>query len=133
MREVRIAKAHNAALEAREIEVWKARPERYFGYFSFPAEQLPLFGKPRPYRANFEPLLHTYINQSTPDAPGVANVATVTAWTGVVLGHITHARVYRHNFGARFVSLTMQGTNGAKYYGRASYDWGQCINLRKCK
>lgn len=58
---------------------------------------------------------------------------TVTSWHGVVLGHITEWKVYRHNFGGRFVSLKVRGTNGAEYYGRASYDWGSCINLRKVK
>jgi hypothetical protein len=31
------------------------------------------------------------------------------------------------------VSLHVVGTNGATYYGRASWDWGTCITLRKVK
>jgi hypothetical protein len=102
-------------------------------YYAFPAEDLPLFGRPRPYRATFDPLLRSYVNASTPADPGVAHVAHVSTWRGVRLGTITAARVYRHNFGARMVAVTVQGTNGAQYYGRASYDHGQCITLHKRK
>lgn len=44
-----------------------------------------------------------------------------------------NAAIYRHNFGGRFISLTVRGTNGARYSGRASYDWGQCVRLRRAK
>ncbi len=57
----------------------------------------------------------------------------VTTWPGTMLGTITYSRVYRHNFGGRFVALRVHGNNGAEYYGRASYDWGQCVRLRKVK
>lgn len=59
------------------------------------------------------------------------NARSVTTWLGTVLGHITGSRIYRHNLGGRFISLNVEGTNGAKYYGRASYDNGQCIVLHK--
>lgn len=56
---------------------------------------------------------------------------TVTSWRGRVLGTIVLSRVYRHNFGGRFIAIRVRGTNGVEYYGRASYDWGTCINLRR--
>jgi hypothetical protein len=107
------------------------RPDRMLAYFHFPAESLPLFGRPRVYRRAFAPCLHTYVNMATPDDPPYAHVATVTTWRGVTLGTITSARVYPHNFGSRMLAITVRGTNGAEYYGRASYDWGQCVTLRR--
>jgi hypothetical protein len=58
-------------------------------------------------------------------------LAHVSTWLGTRIGTVTHAQVYRHNFGCRMVSLRVTGTNGAEYYGRASYDHGQCVNLRR--
>ena len=57
---------------------------------------------------------------------------TVTTWLGTAIGRIMHYNVYQHGFGGKFISLTMQGTNGARYYGRASHDW-QIIRLHKAK
>lgn len=57
----------------------------------------------------------------------------VTTWTGRVLGRIIAAKVTRHNFGGRMVSMRVEGTNGATYYGRASWDNGQVIRLRRGK
>lgn len=56
---------------------------------------------------------------------------TVSTWRGATLGTITESRIYRHNFGARFIAIKVLGTNGARYYGRASYDNGNVIRLRK--
>lgn len=95
-------------IEAVELAYWATKPDRMFAYYSFPAE----------YRSTFGPLL---------------TGAKVSTWTGKELGIITSARVYQHNFGSRMVAITVTGNNGANYYGRASYDWGTCINLRKCK
>jgi hypothetical protein len=55
----------------------------------------------------------------------------VTTWGGVLIGRITTSHVYRHNFGSRMITMRVIGTNGATYHGRASYDWGSCIRLRK--
>lgn len=126
--------ARNRAIEARELEYWQTAPERFApAYYSFPAEGQPLFGRPRTWRASFSPVLHTYIEKTTPDAPGTANHAIVTTWLGTKIGVIVSARVYTHNFGGRFVSLKIKGTNGASYYGRASWDNGSLIRLRKVK
>jgi hypothetical protein len=57
----------------------------------------------------------------------------VSTWLGTTIGTILTSRIYRHNFGGRFVAIRVQGTNGAEYHGRASYDWAQCIMLRKCR
>lgn len=57
----------------------------------------------------------------------------VTTWTGEVLGTIVLHKVYRHNLGGRMVSVKVRGSNGARYHGCASYDWGTCIWLRKTK
>lgn len=56
---------------------------------------------------------------------------TVTTWLGSTLGTIESFSIYRHNFGGRFIALSVIGTNGARYHGRASYDWGSCVYLHK--
>lgn len=125
--------SHNAAVEAQQLAEWQTQPERMLAYYAFPAEDSPLFGRPRTYRATFNPCLHSYVNKTKPEDTGVANVATVATWTGATLGTITSARVYSHNFGGRMVSLRVKGTNGVEYYGRASWDNGSCVWLRKVK
>lgn len=127
------APSHNAELERLELERWATAPDRQLAYFAFPAESNTVLGVPRSYRASFSPTLYTYINKTKADDPGTANHAHVTTWTGKRLGTIVSARVYTHNFGGRFVSLTVKGTNGALYHGRASWDNGTCIWLRKSK
>lgn len=122
----------NAAIQEAELTRWATAPDHFApAYYHFPAEDLPLFGKPRPWREHFSPCLHTYVNKSRPEDPGVDHVATVTTWLGATLGVITSARVYRHNFGGRMVAIRVKGTNGAEYYGRASWDGGDVIRLRR--
>lgn len=58
---------------------------------------------------------------------------TITTWPGTVIGTITSHAIHCHNFGGRFITLRMTGTNGARYYGRASYDWSSCVHLHKAK
>ena len=109
--------ARNQAIEAAELGAWQAKPDYFVAYYNFPAET----GRnppPRLYREPFRPWLKG---------------AKVTTWRGVTLGKIVSASVYQHNFGGRFVSLRVRGTNGAEYYGRASYDWGSVIRLRKAR
>ncbi len=128
------ATIENQETDRAELAQWMTAPDRFApAYYSFPAESETLFGRPRSYRATFAPALHTYINQETVSAPGTAKHAIVSTWNGTVLGRIISAHVYRHNFGGRFVSLTVHGTNGATYTGRASWDNGQIIRLRKVK
>lgn len=117
------AEAHNAAIEAAELAAWTGKPDRMLGYYSFPAEDART-GKT--WRARFEPLLGD--RRGDPSQWG-----RITMWRGQLLGYIVKAEVYPHNFGGRMVSVTVQGTNGARYYGRASYDWGQCVRLRRVK
>jgi hypothetical protein len=81
------AAAHNAEIEARELEHWQSQPDRMLAYYRFPAERT---AGPRQYRESFRPLLER---------------AEVTTWPGTSLGRIISARVYRHNFGQRFVSI----------------------------
>lgn len=106
---------HNAAIQQAELACWKTQPDSQLGYYSFPDEHNKPEGK---YRTTFRPSLKG---------------AIVTSWTGDVLGVITDASIYLHNFGSRMVALRITGSNGANYHGRASYDWGSCINLRKDK
>ncbi len=114
---------HNAELERRELASWAGKPDRALGYYKFEAEyqsrrDLVAAGGINHYRANFSPRIKG---------------ATVSTWLGTELGKITEARVYRHNFGARFVSLRVLGTNGAEYWGRASWDGGNAVILRKVR
>jgi hypothetical protein len=103
--------ARNAALTAAELAHWSTQPDTMIGYFDFPAED-----GPRMYRERFRPLLAG---------------AKVSTWMGDVLGVVIDANVYRHNLGGRFVSLRIRGNNGAVYHGRASWDGGTVIRLRK--
>lgn len=103
----------NQAIEAEELARWQTGPDRQVAYFTFPAET----GGGQ-YRPSFRPQLAD---------------AYVTTWPGTRIGTIVDARVYRHNFGGRFIVIRVRGTNGAEYYGRASYDWGHVIMLRKVR
>jgi len=103
--------AHNAQLEATELAAWIDQPDETIAYYKLVSETNP----DRTYRASFR------------------THGTVSTWLGTVLGTVTEARVYRHNLGGRFVSLRVTATNGARYYGRASYDSGNVVRLRKAK
>lgn len=105
--------AHNEAVASRELARWQTKPERFVCYYTFPQ---PWDKADK--RGNFYP---TLVN------------AKVQLWGGAVVGQITGAHVYRHNFGGRIVSLRVLGTNGASYYGRASWDNGDVVILRKVK
>lgn len=107
------ADAHNRAIERAELDLWRTSPARMLAYYSFP------FNLTGGYRAAFSPLL--------------GKDARVTTWLGSRLGAIIYARVYPHNFGSRMVALRVQGSNGSIYSGRASYDNGSCIHLRRVK
>lgn len=107
--------ARNQAIEQAELARWAGRPDRVVAYYSFPKNPCPAPG-----------------SQSRQFWPGLID-AVVTTWPGTVIGRITQAKVYRHNFGGRFVSIRVVGTNGAEYYGRASWDWGNVIRLRRVK
>ena len=100
----------NQTMEAAELAQWATQPDQLVAYFHFQKEER--------YRQAFR--------------PGLTG-AFVTTWLGTRLGTIISANVYQHNLGGRFISLRVQGTNGATYHGRASYDWGQCVMLRKRK
>jgi hypothetical protein len=103
----------NAEIEASELVRWASCPDTQVAYYNFAAGT----------RADS---LHLYSARTLADC-------TVTTWTGKVIGTITAANVYRHNFGGQFVSMRVIGTNGAEYYGRASYDWGTVIKLRRVR
>lgn len=111
----------NKAIEAAELDAWKAQPDRMLAYFSFPAEEDTgrAFGKPKLYRADFYPPLRD---------------AAVKTWLGTKLGTITAAHVFTSGwYGYRQIAITVKATNGATYHGRASWDWGQCVTLRRGK
>jgi hypothetical protein len=59
--------------------------------------------------------------------------AHVTNWLGRTLGRIEHARVFGHNFGGRVVTMRVVMFDGSRWSGRASWDNGTCITLRKAK
>ena len=106
---------HNAQLERAELERWQAQPDRTVAYYHFGEG---ITGREL---------------EITRESRYFANDCYVTTWPGTRIGTIIAARVYRHNFGGRFVSLRVRGSNGANYYGRTSWDWGQCVVLRKVK
>jgi|SRR6185295_7320262 len=112
--------AINAETNGAELAHWKTAPELFApAYYVFPAETQGGL-----YRASFRPLLGGFNTDKR---------AIVTTWQGSELGYISDARVYRGNFGGRIVALRVRGNNGANYYGRASWDNGSIIRLRRVK
>lgn len=111
------AAEHNQQQAAQELAHWATKPDTFMpAYYTFP--QLELDRPAWLYLRSFHPMLQG---------------ASVSTWNGAHLGTITDARVYWHNFGGRFVSIRVKGTNGATYYGRASWDNGNVIKLRRVK
>ena len=106
-------KARNAVIDAYQLAQWRQCPDRIVAYYKF-ADGC---------RADS---LHLYSARTLADC-------IVTTWMGAKLGTIVRANVYRHNFGGRFVSITVIGTNGAMYHGRASYENGSCICLHRSR
>lgn len=105
--------ARNHAIEQSELADWRMRPAVAVGYFTFPAETGGGL-----YRSAFYPS---------------RDRAVVSTWLGTELGTIVRARVFAHNFGGRMVSIVVRGNNGAYYSGKASWDNGQVIRLRRMK
>lgn len=109
---------HNAQIERAQLELWQSAPTMFVAYYNFPSvtvaqREARTWGGTRWFLA--------------------LENAHISTWLGTRIGTITSARVYRHNFGGRFVALRVQGTNGAEYHGRASWDWGSVITLRRAK
>jgi hypothetical protein len=111
------AAAHNRELAAAELAQWQTQPDRQCAYYHFgegiTGRELEVRRGPAYFGAD----------------------CTVSLWNGETIGRIISARVYRHNFtyGGRMVSLRVIGSNGATYYGRASYDNGDVVVLRKAR
>lgn len=104
---------YNRALEAEELKAWQGRPDRAIGYYDTPAQI-----QGGPWRTTFQ------VNTAG---------ATITTWRGTRIGKVTEAKVYRDNFGGRLVYLRVIGTNGAEYWGRASWDGGNVVKLHKVR
>lgn len=119
----------NKAADAAELAIWAERPTRFSpAYYTFPAEDVQTTSV---YGAPITLHMHTLIYRQTFVPP--MTDAVVKTWNGSLLGRITSAKVFGHNFGGRMVAITVRGTNGASYYGRASWDNGNVIRLRKVK
>lgn len=102
----------NAATEAAELATWATKPDTFTAYYAFPAK--PVIG-----------------GKVILGHPSWAK-AFVSTWMGTILGRITSARIYKHNFGGKMTTIRVTGTNGAHYYGRASWN-SDVITLRKVK
>lgn len=105
----------NMSLSQSALEDWAKYPPIFCAYYNIPSES------PRPgrlYRREFA------VN---------CEHATVTLWTGEPIGRILRARVYTSSIGGRIVTMIVQGTNGYRYHGRASWDNGNAILLRRMK
>ena len=59
--------------------------------------------------------------------------ANVKTWIGTVIGTITYANTFHHNFGSRMTTIRFRGTNGATYAGRFGSDWSQACKVRKVR
>lgn len=105
--------ARNRETERILLAEWQTQPDRMIAYYKFAEGCRP-------------DSLHLHTARTLADC-------IVTTWLGTKIGTITRANVYRHNLGSRFVTIRVRGTNGAEYYGRASWDWGDCIVLRRAK
>lgn len=97
--------AQQTEVEQRVLADWRMRPQKAIAYYGIatPAEA----------EAGVRSGVHTFL--------------------GTRLGTIIRSRVFRHNFGARFIAIRVRATNGAEYYGRASYDWGNAVILHRAK
>ncbi len=104
--------AHNAEVERRELEAWTRKPDQGVAYFVFPHEK-----GGGAWRRAFRPTI---------------TGSRVMTWRGAKLGAIIDAKVYTNNFGARVVTVRAN-IGGAIYHGRASWDGGNGIRLRKGK
>jgi|SRR3990172_1678234 len=102
----------NRAIEAAELERWQTKPDRQLAYFAFVPPPTP----------------RQYLRAFT-----IIGKGSVSTWLGTTIGSVLSARVYSHNFGGRILTLRVRGTNGAEYYGRASWDHGTCIWLRRSR
>lgn len=139
----------NRAIADAELAYWATQPDRMLAYYHFPMDGRHAYTPVDRFSQRAAPLdacqycgkLRAEHEETEPDrarpyratfCPRITG-AYVSLWPGDRIGAILQARVYRHNFGSRFVSLRVRGTNGAEYYGRASWDWGQCIVLRKVR
>lgn len=112
------AAEHNQQQAAQELTHWATKPDTFMpAYYTFPAVTVAR----KESCSAFYPFC------------GALGDAYVSTWNGARLGMIISARVYWHNFGGRFVSIRVKGTNGATYYGRASWDNGNLIKLRGVK
>jgi len=99
----------NEQVDAKNLEIWAAKPSRFGAYYTLASDGVATGNTP--FRTH----------------------GKVTTWMGAEIGTVTSARVYRHNFGGRFVSLRVKANNGEEYYGRASYDGGSFVMLNKVK
>jgi len=57
----------------------------------------------------------------------------IQTWHGVKLMTCFDWNIYRHNMGGQFISISARDIHGQYWHGRASYDWGNVINLYKNK
>lgn len=103
--------AHNARVEQDELALWATKPERWQVYVVGTVSHAG-----QPYRA-------TNCDVQRGDK--------VTTWLGSVLGTITYASTFAHNFGSRMTCIRFKGTNGATYSGRFGSDWAQLCRVRK--
>ncbi len=98
------------------------RGESLVVYFNFPGEDSAATERANRGNRNYRPTF----------APNLTG-ATVSNWPGSTLGTIVSASVYRHNFGGRFVAIRARMFNGVEYVGRASWDNGSCIRMRRAQ
>jgi hypothetical protein len=111
--------ARNKAIEKTELELWANAPDRFTAYYHFDGGHAEITRELSAFRR--------YGRSSW-----IAG-AEIRTWLGTKIGVITSAHIYRHNFGGRLIVIRAIGSNGAEYYGRASYDRGNYIHLRKAK
>lgn len=107
--------SHNRAVEAAELARWGGRPDGAIGYYAVTERET----------GNRE---YGQFRARVMGCPVI-----VKTWIGTVIGHGVVTAAYQHNFGGRFVAITVHGTNGARYHGRASYDNGTCVRLHRAK
>lgn len=103
----------NQLVESANLAEWSSCPDVMVAYYNFPCD--------------FS--LRLYRQALYPSLIG----ATVSTWLSSPIGDIIRARVYTNNIGARIVSMRVRGSNGAEYHGRASWDGGNVVRLRRVK
>lgn len=93
----------NKTIEQSELDRWTGKPDFFVAYI---------------------------VQDHNPDSP---HFTIATTWPGTQIGYVSYSETRTNNFGHRERYVRVEGTNGARYWGRYGSDWSQACRLRKYK